>query len=126
MVLTILFIRFSLLIVNLERQPRLIICWPTMVLPLVSAVKADRRAGSAKAKWKTADAAGLSSGRSGRIVGSAKRDRKRHGPHGENLTIRAASKHPDFSLLDWQRLLIWQRRLYKELESASDRLLPTE
>jgi hypothetical protein len=45
--------------------------------------------------------------------------------HGQNLTITAASKHPAFNLLDRQRLLIWQRRLYRELESASDLLLPT-
>ncbi len=46
--------------------------------------------------------------------------------NGQNLTVTAASKHPAFSLLDRQRLLSWQRRLYGELESASDLLLPAK
>jgi len=43
----------------------------------------------------------------------------------ENLTITGATKHPAFSLLDRQRLQTWQRKLYAEIESASDLLLPT-
>ncbi len=46
--------------------------------------------------------------------------------NGQNLTVTAASKHPAFSLLDRQRLLSWQRRLYAELESATDLLLPAK
>lgn len=42
----------------------------------------------------------------------------------ENLTITAAMKHPAFSLLDRQRLLTWQRKLYAEIESVADLLLP--
>ena len=42
----------------------------------------------------------------------------------ENLTITAATKHPAFSLLDRQRLQTWQRKLYAEIESATDLLLP--
>lgn len=44
----------------------------------------------------------------------------------ENVTITAAVKHPAFSLLDRQRLQTWQRKLYTEIESASDLLLPTK
>jgi cellulose biosynthesis protein BcsQ len=44
--------------------------------------------------------------------------------NGQNLTVTAATKHPSLSLLDRQRLLTWQRRLYGELESAADLLLP--
>ena len=44
----------------------------------------------------------------------------------ENLTITAAAKHSAFSLLDRQRLLSWQRRIYAEIESAAELLLPTE
>jgi len=44
----------------------------------------------------------------------------------ENLTIAAAFKHPAFSLLDRQRLQTWQRKLYAEIESAADLLLPTK
>jgi hypothetical protein len=43
----------------------------------------------------------------------------------ENVTITAAAKHPAFSLLDRQRLQTWQRKLYTEIESASNLLLPT-
>ena len=35
-----------------------------------------------------------------------------------NLTITAAAKHENFTLLDRQRLLTWQRKLYAEIESA--------
>jgi len=44
----------------------------------------------------------------------------------ENLTITAATKHPAFSLLDRQRLQTWQRKLYAEIESITDSLLPTK
>ena len=44
--------------------------------------------------------------------------------NGQNLTVTAATKHPAFSLLDRQRILTWQRRLYGELESAAELLLP--
>jgi hypothetical protein len=44
--------------------------------------------------------------------------------NGQNLTVTAATKHPTFSLLDRQRLLNWQRRLYAEIESAAVLLLP--
>src|SRR5258708_428080 len=42
----------------------------------------------------------------------------------ENVTITAALKHPAFSLLDRQRLQTWQRKLYAEIESVADLLLP--
>jgi len=42
----------------------------------------------------------------------------------ENLTITAAKKHPAFGLLDRQRLQTWQRKLYAEIESVADLLLP--
>lgn len=44
----------------------------------------------------------------------------------ENLTITAAAKHSAFSLLDRQRLLTWQRKLYAEIESVADLLLPAK
>ena len=44
----------------------------------------------------------------------------------ENLTITAAAKHPVFNLLDRQRLQTWQRKLYAEIESAADLLLPAK
>jgi len=44
----------------------------------------------------------------------------------ENVTISAATKHAGFSLLDRQRLQNWQRKLFAEIESASDLLLPTK
>jgi hypothetical protein len=44
----------------------------------------------------------------------------------ENLTITGAIKHPAFSLLDRQRLQTWQRKLYAEIESVSDLLLPAK
>jgi cellulose biosynthesis protein BcsQ len=44
----------------------------------------------------------------------------------ENVTITVAAKHPAFSLLDRQRLQTWQRRLYTEIETVADLLLPTK
>jgi hypothetical protein len=44
----------------------------------------------------------------------------------ENVTVTVATKHPAFSLLDRQRLLTWQRRLYGEIESAAGLLLPVK
>lgn len=41
-----------------------------------------------------------------------------------NLTITAAAKNESFYLLDRQRLVTWQRRLYEQIESAADLLLP--
>ena len=41
-----------------------------------------------------------------------------------NLTITAAAKHESFYLLDRQRLVTWQRRLYEQIESVADILLP--
>jgi len=41
-----------------------------------------------------------------------------------NLTITAAAKHESFYLLDRHRLVTWQRRLYQQIESAADLLLP--
>jgi hypothetical protein len=46
--------------------------------------------------------------------------------NGENLTITVAAKHPSFSLLDRQRLQTWQRKLYTEIESVADLLLPAK
>jgi len=42
------------------------------------------------------------------------------------VTVTAAAKHPAFGLLDRQRLQTWQRKLYTEIESAADLLLPTK
>jgi hypothetical protein len=44
----------------------------------------------------------------------------------ENLTIAAATKHPSFSLLDRQRIQTWQRKLFAQIESAADLLLPSK
>jgi cellulose biosynthesis protein BcsQ len=44
----------------------------------------------------------------------------------ENVTITAAVKHPAFSLLDRQRLQTWQRKIYAEIETVAELLLPTE
>jgi cellulose biosynthesis protein BcsQ len=44
----------------------------------------------------------------------------------ENVTISAAVRHTGFSLLDRQRLQTWQRKLFAEIESAADLLLPTK
>jgi hypothetical protein len=41
-----------------------------------------------------------------------------------NLNVTAAVRHPAFHLLDRQRLLNWQRRVYAAIESAGDLLLP--
>jgi hypothetical protein len=41
-----------------------------------------------------------------------------------NLTITVAAKHESFYLLDRQRLVTWQRRLYEQIESAADLFLP--
>src|SRR6266498_3903609 len=41
-----------------------------------------------------------------------------------NLTITQANHHSDFSLLDRQRLIMWQRRLYEQIDSVTDFLLP--
>jgi hypothetical protein len=42
----------------------------------------------------------------------------------ENLTVTSAAKHESFYLLDRQRLLTWQRKLYAEIESVAGLLLP--
>ncbi len=44
----------------------------------------------------------------------------------ENLTITAATRHSAFSLLDRQRLQTWQRKLYGEIDSVIDLLLPAK
>lgn len=44
----------------------------------------------------------------------------------ENQTITAATKHPAFNLLDRQRIQTWQRKLYAEIESVADLLLPAK
>ena len=44
----------------------------------------------------------------------------------DNLTITAAVSSDRFHLLDRQRLQTWQRKLYAEIESASEMLLPTK
>jgi len=44
----------------------------------------------------------------------------------ENLTITVATRHPGFSLLDRQRLQTWQRKLYAEIESVAELLLPAK
>jgi hypothetical protein len=41
-----------------------------------------------------------------------------------NLTITDAAKHESFYLLDRQRLVTWQHRLYEQIESAANLLLP--
>ena len=56
--------------------------------------KADDPVGLAKTKLKDVGAAGRSSGRNERIVGSARRDGKRHGP-AVNQTVAACA-------LGWQ------------------------
>jgi len=42
----------------------------------------------------------------------------------ENLTVTSAAKHESFYLLDRQRLLTWQRKLYAEIESVAGLVLP--
>ncbi len=44
----------------------------------------------------------------------------------ENVTVSTAAKSKSFSLLDRQRLQTWQRKLYVEIESAAELLLPTK
>lgn len=44
----------------------------------------------------------------------------------EGVTISAAATHSAFSLLDRQRLQTWQRRLYAEIETVTDLLLPAK
>ncbi|MGA2869382.1 MAG: division plane positioning ATPase MipZ [Verrucomicrobiota bacterium] len=44
----------------------------------------------------------------------------------ENVTVSMAVKSKSFSLLDRQRLQTWQRKLYVEIESASELLLPSK
>ena len=40
------------------------------------------------------------------------------------LTITQAKEHSHFSLLNRQRLIIWQRRLYEEIDSIRDLVIP--
>jgi len=40
------------------------------------------------------------------------------------LTPTAARNHQDFSIMDRQRLVMWQRRFYDQLDSARELLLP--
>ncbi|MCW5560254.1 MAG: hypothetical protein KIT22_20745, partial [Verrucomicrobiae bacterium] len=42
----------------------------------------------------------------------------------EGVTVTQAIKHPAFHLLDRQRLITWQKRLYAGFESARQLLLP--
>lgn len=44
----------------------------------------------------------------------------------ENLTMTAAVKHLAFNLLDRQRLQTWQRKLYTEIESVVQLLMPAK
>jgi cellulose biosynthesis protein BcsQ len=44
----------------------------------------------------------------------------------ENVTVSTAVKSKSFSLLDRQRLQTWQRKLYVEIESVGELLLPTK
>jgi hypothetical protein len=41
-----------------------------------------------------------------------------------NVAITATLQHPSFNLLDRQRLKHWQTNFYKQIETASDLLLP--
>jgi len=43
-----------------------------------------------------------------------------------DLTPTVASRHEAFSILDRQRLITWQRKLYEQIDSAADVLLPNE
>ena len=43
-----------------------------------------------------------------------------------DLTPTAASRHEAFSILDRQRLIMWLRRLYDQIDSAAEVLLPNE
>jgi hypothetical protein len=40
------------------------------------------------------------------------------------LTPTTARDHPEFSLMDRQRLIVWQRRFYEQLDSVKELLLP--
>jgi hypothetical protein len=40
------------------------------------------------------------------------------------LTPTTARNHEDFQLLDRQRLIMWQRRLYEQIDSVKNLLLP--
>ena len=40
------------------------------------------------------------------------------------LTPTAARNHQDFSLMDRQRLVMWQRRFYEQIDSVQEMLLP--
>jgi len=40
------------------------------------------------------------------------------------LTPTTARNSPEFYLLDRQRLIMWQRRLYEQIDSVVDLLLP--
>lgn len=42
-----------------------------------------------------------------------------------NLTITAAIQHPEFSLVDRQRLKNWQEKFYAQIDRTRDALLPT-
>ena len=44
----------------------------------------------------------------------------------ENLTTTAAQKHSSFSLLDRQRIQNWQRKMFSEIESVGDLILPSK
>jgi hypothetical protein len=39
-----------------------------------------------------------------------------------NISITQAVRHPEFSLLDRQRLIMWQRRLYEQIDSVAELL----
>ncbi len=43
-----------------------------------------------------------------------------------DLTPTVASRHEAFTILDRQRLITWQRKLYEQIDSAADVLLPNE
>jgi hypothetical protein len=40
------------------------------------------------------------------------------------LTVTAARQHEDFNIMDRQRLIVWQREFYEQLDSVKDFLLP--
>jgi len=40
------------------------------------------------------------------------------------LTPTTARNHQDFSIMDRQRLVMWQRRFYEQLDSVQELLLP--
>jgi len=48
-----------------------------------------------------------------------------NGRHENGHSSTQANHHADFSLLDRQRLIMWQRRLYEQqIDSVTDFLLP--